>query len=67
MAKANEDFKAGEYLISIYIYRQKYHNVESEASKTSEVLKDSLGSIKDKVRETLDEVGKTELAKKAGK
>lgn len=51
----------------IIVYRQKYQTVESEASKTSEVLKESLGSIKEKVKETFDEVGKTEIAKKAGK
>lgn len=49
-----------------FTFRQKYQTVESEASKTSEVLRDGLGMIKGKVQETLDEVGKTDIAKKAG-
>lgn len=49
-----------------YFYRQKYHNVESEASKGSEVLKERLGTLKEKVQEALDEASKTDIAKKAG-
>lgn len=40
--------------------RQKFYSVESEASKGSEVLKEKLGSV-------MDEVGKTDIAKKAQK
>lgn len=40
--------------------RQKFYSVESEATKGTEVLKEKLGSV-------MDEVGKTELAKKASK
>lgn len=46
--------------------RQKYHNVEAEASKGSEVLKESLETLKEKVQEALDEAAKTDIAKKAG-
>ncbi|KAG5684605.1 hypothetical protein PVAND_013830 [Polypedilum vanderplanki] len=40
--------------------RQKFYSVESEASKGSEVLKEKLGSV-------IDEVSKTDIAKKASK
>lgn len=40
--------------------RQKFYSVESEASKGSEVLKEKLGTV-------MDEVGKSDLAKKASK
>ncbi|KAE8752274.1 hypothetical protein FOCC_FOCC001067 [Frankliniella occidentalis] len=46
--------------------RQKFESVESEASKSSEVLKGKLGAFKGKVQEAMGEVGKTEFAKKAG-
>ncbi|XP_060532293.1 mitochondrial import inner membrane translocase subunit TIM44 isoform X2 [Cylas formicarius] len=47
--------------------RQKFESVEKEASKGSEVFKEHLSSIKEKVQGVIDEAGKTELAKKAGK
>lgn len=47
--------------------RQKFDAVEKEASKGSEVLKEKLSSIKDKVQDVIEEAGKSELAKKAGK
>lgn len=47
--------------------RQKFNTVESEASKGSEVLKDNLDKIRGRVSEVVDEVTKTDLAKKAGK
>lgn len=40
--------------------RQKFYSVESEASKGTEVLKEKFGSV-------IDEVGKTDIAKKASK
>lgn len=46
--------------------RQKYQTVESEASRSSEVLKEKLGTIKEKVAETLEEASKSDIAKKAG-
>ncbi|XP_008543126.1 mitochondrial import inner membrane translocase subunit TIM44 [Microplitis demolitor] len=46
--------------------RQKFQSVESEASKGSEVLKEKLDVLKEKVQGVLDEASKTELGKKAG-
>lgn len=45
--------------------RQKFNVVESEASKGGDILKEKLGTIKEKVHDVLEEAGKTELAKKA--
>lgn len=45
--------------------RQKFNTVESEASKSSEVLKERLGDIKDKVKDALDEASKSEIGRKA--
>lgn len=47
--------------------RQKFNTVESEASKSSEVLKEKLGSVKERFGDVMEEVGKTDLAKKASK
>lgn len=47
--------------------RKKFHAVESEASKSSEVLKETLEGIKGKVGSVLEEASKTDIAKKAGK
>lgn len=47
--------------------RQKFETVEKEASKSSDILKEKLTTIKDKVQGVIDETGKTEIAKKAGK
>ncbi|XP_071441407.1 mitochondrial import inner membrane translocase subunit TIM44 [Hetaerina americana] len=46
--------------------RQKYQTVESEASRSSEVIKEKLGTIKGKVQEVLEEASKSDIAKKAG-
>ncbi|XP_053981464.1 mitochondrial import inner membrane translocase subunit TIM44 isoform X1 [Hylaeus volcanicus] len=46
--------------------RQKFQAVESEATKSSEVLKEKLDSLKGKVQEVIEEASKTELGKKAG-
>jgi import inner membrane translocase subunit TIM44 len=46
--------------------RTKFETVESEASKGSEVLKERLGTLKEKVSEVLEEAGKSDIAKKAG-
>lgn len=47
--------------------RQKFYSVESEASKGSEVLKERLESVKDKLGDAFEEVSKTDIAKKASK
>lgn len=45
--------------------RQKFVKVESEANKSSEVLRERMDSIKDKFQDVLDEAQKTDLGKKA--
>lgn len=45
--------------------RHKFNTVESEASKGSEVLKEKIGHLKDKVQDAFEEASKTDLAKKA--
>ncbi|XP_037029467.1 mitochondrial import inner membrane translocase subunit TIM44 [Bradysia coprophila] len=45
--------------------RHKFNTVESEASKSGEVLKERMGHLKDKVQDVLEEASKTDLAKKA--
>lgn len=47
--------------------RQKFNTVEAEASKSGEALKETLGSLKEKVDKVLDEAGKTEFAQKASR
>ncbi|KAB0799498.1 hypothetical protein PPYR_07378 [Photinus pyralis] len=47
--------------------RQKFEAVEKEASKSTEVIKEKISSIKDKVQDVIEEAGKSDLAKKAGK
>jgi len=66
LKKFREEAQKLEHSEALQKARQKYQTVESEATKTSDILKGSLGSIKEKVQETLDEVGKSELGKKAG-
>lgn len=55
-----------EKFIQIFLKRQKFESVESEASKSTEVLKGKIGVLKDKVQEAMGEVGKSDFAKKAG-
>ena len=47
--------------------REKFHAVESEATKGSDVLKDKVNVFKDKVQEVFSEAQNTEFVKKAGK
>lgn len=47
--------------------RQKFNVVESEALKSSNILKERLGNIKEKMSDVIDEAGKTEFAKKASR
>ncbi|XP_063624899.1 mitochondrial import inner membrane translocase subunit TIM44 [Cydia splendana] len=65
--KFREEAQKLENSDALQAARAKFHAVESEASKSSEFLKDSLGGIKDKMEHVLEEAGKTEIAKKAGK
>lgn len=47
--------------------RSKFNAVESEAFKSSSVLKERIDDIKGKVQDVLDEAGKSDIARKAGK
>ena len=46
--------------------REKFQAVESEAAKSSDVLKGGVNVLKEKVQGVLDEAQKTEFVKKAG-
>ncbi|VVC88733.1 unnamed protein product [Leptidea sinapis] len=63
--KFREEAQKLENSEALQAARKKFHAVETEASKSSEVLKDTLEGIKGKVGHVLEEAGKTEIAKKA--
>ncbi|XP_066513151.1 mitochondrial import inner membrane translocase subunit TIM44-like isoform X1 [Hoplias malabaricus] len=44
--------------------RRKYKNIESETVRTSEVLKKTLGSLSETVKEGFEEVGRSDIGKK---
>jgi len=46
--------------------RTKFETVEEEASKSSQVLKEKLDTVKEKMSEVIEEAGKSDIAKKAG-
>ncbi|XP_043261298.1 mitochondrial import inner membrane translocase subunit TIM44 isoform X1 [Colletes gigas] len=66
LKKFREEAEKLEQSDALKSARQKFQAVESEASKSSEVLKEKLDSLKGKVQEVLEEASKTELGKKAG-
>lgn len=66
LKKFREEAEKLEQSDALKSARQKFHTVESEASKSSEVLKEKLDTLKEKVQSVIDEAGKTELGKKAG-
>ncbi|XP_075233734.1 mitochondrial import inner membrane translocase subunit TIM44 [Lycorma delicatula] len=66
LKKFREERKKLEESEALQKARKKYQTVESEASRSSEVIKEKLDSIKEKVQDVIEEAGKTELAKKAG-
>lgn len=45
--------------------RKKFISVEAEAAKSSTKLKETFGSVRDKLDDVMEEVGKTDIAKKA--
>ncbi|GAB6032437.1 hypothetical protein CHUAL_011075 [Chamberlinius hualienensis] len=45
--------------------REKYEALESETSKSSQVIKEKLEELKDKLQETLEEAQKSDIGKKA--
>lgn len=67
LKKFREEAQKLEQSDALKAARQKFESVEKEASKGSEVFKDSLGSVKQKIRGVIDEASKSDLAKKAGK
>ncbi|CAG9856084.1 unnamed protein product [Phyllotreta striolata] len=67
LKKFREEAQKLEQSDALKAARQKFETVEKEASKGGEVFKESLGSIKDRVKGVIDEASKSDLAKKAGK
>ncbi|XP_030767771.1 mitochondrial import inner membrane translocase subunit TIM44 isoform X2 [Sitophilus oryzae] len=67
LKKFKEEAERLEQSDALKAARQKFETVEKEATKSSDILKEKLTTIKDKVQGVLDETGKTEIAKKAGK
>ncbi|XP_026730508.1 mitochondrial import inner membrane translocase subunit TIM44 [Trichoplusia ni] len=65
--KFREEAQKLENSEALQAARRKFHAVESEASKSSEVLKETLEGIKGKMEHVIEEASKTEIAKKAGK
>lgn len=64
--KFREEAQKLENSEALQAARRKFHAVESEASKGSEVLKETFEGIKGKVGHVLEEASKSEFAKKAG-
>ncbi|XP_056638724.1 mitochondrial import inner membrane translocase subunit TIM44 [Diorhabda sublineata] len=67
LKKFREEAQKLEQSDALKAARQKFESVEKEASKGSEVFKDSLGSVKQKLKGVIDEASKSDFAKKAGK
>ncbi|CAG9101544.1 unnamed protein product [Plutella xylostella] len=65
--KFREEAQKLENSEALQAARKKFHAVESEASKSSEVLKDTLEGIKGKVGNVFEEAKQTDFAKRAGK
>ncbi|XP_020294487.1 mitochondrial import inner membrane translocase subunit TIM44 [Pseudomyrmex gracilis] len=66
LKKFREEAQKLEQSEALRTARQKFQAVESEASKGSEVIKEKLDTIKEKVQEVIEEASKTELGKRAG-
>ncbi|XP_054737521.1 mitochondrial import inner membrane translocase subunit TIM44 [Anastrepha obliqua] len=65
--KFREEAQKLEQSEALQSARQKFNIVESEAQKSSNILKEQLGSIKDKVSDVFDEASKSDIAKRASK
>lgn len=65
--KFREEAQKLENSEALQAARKKFHAVESEASKSSEVLKETLEGIKGRMGHVLEEASKTDIVKKAGK
>ncbi|XP_024867704.1 mitochondrial import inner membrane translocase subunit TIM44 [Temnothorax curvispinosus] len=66
LKKFREEAQKLEQSEALQTARQKFQAVESEASKSSEVIKEKLDTIKGKVQEVIEEASKSELGKRAG-
>ena len=66
LKKFREDAQKLEESEALKDARKKFESIEGEATKGTNVLKEQLSGIKDKVKESIDEVAKTEALKKAG-
>ncbi|XP_051977744.1 mitochondrial import inner membrane translocase subunit TIM44 [Xyrauchen texanus] len=62
--KFREEAKKLEESEALKQARRKYKTIESETVKTSEVLKKTLGTLSDTVKEGLEEVGRSDIGKK---
>lgn len=65
--KFREEAQKLEQSEALKTARQKFNVVESEAQKSSSILKEHLGSMKEKVSDVIDEASKTKLAQKASR
>ncbi|XP_053677859.1 mitochondrial import inner membrane translocase subunit TIM44 isoform X2 [Anopheles nili] len=66
LKKFREEAQKLEQSDALKAARQKFNTVESEASKSSEVLKENLDKFRGRMTEALDEASKTDIARKAG-
>ncbi|KAJ8668827.1 hypothetical protein QAD02_000086 [Eretmocerus hayati] len=66
LKKFREEAEKLEQSDALKSARKKFQSVESEASKSSEILKERIEGLRGKVHEVLEEASKTELGKKAG-
>ncbi|XP_058797531.1 mitochondrial import inner membrane translocase subunit TIM44 [Phymastichus coffea] len=66
LKKFREEAEKLEQSDALKSARQKFQTVESEASKSSEILKEKLEGLREKVQEVVEEASKTEIGKKAG-
>ncbi|GAB0098333.1 Mitochondrial import inner membrane translocase subunit TIM44 [Sergentomyia squamirostris] len=65
LKKFREEAQKLEQSDALKSARQKFNTVESEASKGSEVLRERLENIKEKVSDVLEEASKSDIGKKA--
>lgn len=66
LKKFREEAQKLEQSEALRTARQKFQSVESEATKSTEVIKEKLGSLKEKVQEVIEEASKSKLGQKAG-
>ncbi|KAG9480709.1 hypothetical protein GDO78_012265 [Eleutherodactylus coqui] len=62
--KFREEAKRFEESDALQEARRKFKSIESETMKTSEVLKKKLDELTDTVKESIDEVGKSDIGRK---